>query len=399
LRFLTSNRICMNKADHVIDWMLGEGRTTGQDFVGYGEQFCARIVDAGIPISRWFCGVRTLHPLVGATGYIWHRDTGRVSEELASWGDTQSDAFIKNPVFIAAHTGQPYRCRLGTERELEYPILVNLRAAGLTDYLALPMTFSDGTRNPLSFQTDAPGGFEEDDIAALTQIAAVMSLVVEAEARERVARQVLDTYIGRRTGQRVLSGSIQRGMKETILSVVWMSDLRGFTAMTESLPQDAVLDQLNTYFEAVANAVSGQGGEILKFMGDGVLAIFEIPAADSTREKCAAALRAAFAARAAIRKINQGRGTRDKPTINWGLALDIGEVSYGNIGSPDRLDFTVIGSAVNQAARLEALGAQIGETMVISQAVAREVDVPMRDLGTHTIKGIRLPQQAFAPIN
>jgi adenylate cyclase len=222
-----------------------------------------------------------------------------------------------------------------------------------------------------------------------------MSFVVEAEMRYRVSAGLLDTYVGQRTGRRVLSGAIRRGMGETIPAVVWFSDLRGFAALAGALSNDALLDLLNAYFEAVGRAVTDAGGEVLKFLGDGMLAIFEIGDIADARAQCLAALDAAAAARDAIAALNRERG--EAPEIRWGLALDLGEVYYGNVGTPDRLDFTVIGKAVNLASRLEAIAADIGEPVVASQAFADASGVPMRDLGYHKVKGFEAPQAAFAP--
>lgn len=387
----------MSKADPVIDWMLGEGRQTDHDMKAFGRSLAERIAIAGIPITRFFWGVRTLHPLVGATGYIWQRERGEIVQRAVSWDETNSDEFQRSPILLPVASGKPFRCRLDGTEPLDHPILEELRDEGLTEYLALAMTFVDGTRNPISFQTDAPGGFEASDLEALKRIANAMSLFVETETRYRTARQLLETYVGQRTGERVLSGAIQRGMGETISAVVWFSDLRGFTTLTETLPNAALLDHLNTYFELVGAAVAAEGGEILKFLGDGVLAIFEITAQADEADRCAAALRAAQTARQAIMQENQNRTAGGAPEIGWGLALNLGDVSYGNIGTPDRLDFTVIGPAVNHAARLEALGAATGETVILSESVAQVLDMPLRDLGTHELKGVPDPQRAFAP--
>ena len=387
----------MAKEDAVISWMLGDGRQTDHDMKAFGKALAERIVAAGIPVTRLFWGVRTLHPLVGATGYIWRQDSTDVVQRAASWDETNSEEFRQSPITLPVETGKLHRFRLTGEEPLGHPILEELRNDGLTDYVVLPMTFVDGNRNPISFQTDKPEGFADDDIEALERIASVMALFVEAETRYRTARQLLSTYVGNRTGDRVLSGAIRRGMGETIRAVVWFSDLRGFTPLTETLENEALLDHLNTYFELAGAAVAAEGGEILKFLGDGILAIFEISAQADRADRCAAALRAAHAARQVIEQENLARSQRGEREIGWGLALDLGEVSYGNVGTPDRLDFTVIGPAVNHAARLETLGAELGETILVSQAVADSLDVPLRDLGSHHLKGVAGAQRAFAP--
>ncbi len=378
----------MPKEDLVISWMLGEGRQTDHDMAGFGERLCSHIVKAGIPISRTFCGVHTLHPLVGAVGYIWHRATGKVEQYSATWDHKQSDEFLHNPATRAVETGRSYRQRLDGAEVPDYDLLQELRAQGLTDYLALPMTFSDGIRNPLSFQTDAPGGFSDADIKALEQIARVVSLVVEAETRDRIARQVLETYVGRRTGEQILKGGIRRGYAETIDAVVWFSDLRGFTALTETTSRDELLQQLDAHFETLVSAIEGAGGEVLKFLGDGLLAIFEVDKSSPPDRACRAAMDAMAAA----------QSSPEGPNLSWALALDLGEVSYGNIGGATRLDFTVIGPSVNHAARLEALTGELDEPVLISEAFADALGTPLRDLGEHRLKGVAVPQRVFAPV-
>jgi adenylate cyclase len=362
----------------------------------YAATLCDRIIAAGIPIVRAFYGVRTLHPLIGAVGYIWRHGQAEAERAIASWDDTESPEFRNSPIVEVGRRGQPIRRRLGgSEGPLEYPILTRMRGEGITDYLALPMTFSDGTHNPLTFQTAAPGGFSDDDVEALQKIGRAMSLVVEAEMRLRVAWGLLDTYVGQRTGRKVLSGAIRRGTGETIPAVVWFSDLRGFTGLTDTLSPDALLAHLNAYFEIVGNAVTGAGGETLKFLGDGMLAIFEIGDDGDARERCRTALDDDAVARKAVDDANRVRGAA--PEIRWGLALDLGEVYYGNVSTPDRLDFTVIGSAVNQAARLEALAATLDEPLVVSAEFAAAYGRPLRTLDTHTLKGIAAPRPVFAP--
>jgi adenylate cyclase len=259
----------------------------------------------------------------------------------------------------------------------------------------LPLPFSHGHSYACSWATREPGGFSDTAIARIVQIMPVFSLVLEILATRRIARNLMDTYIGHSAGERVLSGEIYRGVNEPIEAVVWISDLRGFTRLSDEFAPPVVLGILNDHFERVVGAIADQGGEVLKFIGDGMLAIFEIGDIADARAQCLAALDAAAAARDAIAALNRERG--EAPEIRWGLALDLGEVYYGNVGTPDRLDFTVIGKAVNLASRLEAIAADIGEPVVASQAFADASGVPMRDLGYHKVKGFEAPQAAFAP--
>ena len=260
----------------VIDWLLHEGRTAVR-MREFGDEMCQRIVEAGIPIWRAFCAISTLHPLVAATAYLWHRDEGGTTRLTASYDMRASDAIRNSPPGQVKQTGKVIRQRLDVgDDELGWDILKEFRDAGGTDYLALPMRFSDGSINPLTFATDRPGGFSGADIAALTEIGGVLGLIVELQSARRTARLLLDTYVGTRTGQRVLSGAITRGSREDIEAVIWFTDLRGFTALTDGLARDELIKLLNDYFEITGAAVAAEGGEILKFVGDAMLAIFEV---------------------------------------------------------------------------------------------------------------------------
>jgi adenylate cyclase len=249
----------------------------------------------------------------------------------------------------------------------------------------------------MSFQSDAPAGFDDADIDALHEIVDMMAPIVETESAYRIARQVLRTYVGRRTGDRVLSGAITRGSGETIEAVIWYCDLRGFTGLTDSLPSEQLLALLNDYFEIMAGAVTEVGGEVLKFVGDAMLAIWALGEDDGDEAACCAkALAAARTARERLDARNAERNAAGLPEIQYGLALHLGEVHYGNIGAPDRLDFTVIGPAVNHAARLEKLGSDLGHPITASASVAAAAPDTLQSLGAHQLRGVAEPQEVFA---
>ncbi len=388
----------MSKAAPVIQWLMKDGRVTVHNMSDFGDRLCARINDAGIPIVRAFCGVRTLHPLVAATAYIWHRGAG-TERITATWEQTETPEFNDNPLARVSITGVPIRQRLDvSDDELDFEVFREFKREGMTDYFSLPLIFSDGSRNPMSFQTDAPAGFSDADIAGLEEIVDTMAPIVETETAYRTARQVLRTYVGRRTGDRVLSGAITRGSGETIDAVIWYCDLRDFTGLTDSLPSDQLLALLNDYFEIMAGAVTEAGGEVLKFVGDAMLAIFALTdGSDSNAAaSCAKALAAARAARERLKAHNAERRAAGLPEIRYGLALHLGEVHYGNIGAPDRLDFTVIGPAVNHAARLEKLGSDLGHPITASASVAAVAPDALHSLGAHQLRGVAEPQEVFA---
>src|SRR5262249_47619070 len=238
----------------------------------------------------------------------------------------------------------PVRCRMtGPPSATEFPIVKDLRAEGLTDYIVLSIPFADGSHKALSLATNRPDGFRDADIALFEGLVPAFAFNLEIQALQRTARTLLDTYVGRQAGSRVLDGQIQRGMGETIRAVIWLCDLRGFTSLSERLPRDELIDMLNAYFGPMCDGVEGEGGEVLKFIGEGMLGIF--PRTDKAPPACRPAPAAAGRGRARVAATNRERVGARPPPINYGIALHLGEVMYGNIGGDTRLDFTVIGPA------------------------------------------------------
>ncbi len=384
------------RTGEVVRWMLGEGRyeTRTRDF---GAEMCRRIVAAGIPIWRAMCVVETLHPQFMGTGYIWRRDADGVIRWMAEHGQETTPEFARSPFAEVQKTAMAIRRRLDLpDAPLGFEILEEFRREGATDYVALPMRFSGGEVSCISFATDRRGGFTNDDIEGLTEIAQALGLIVELQASRRIVKSLMDTYIGQRTGQRVLHGAITRGHGETIRAVIWLCDLRGFTALAERLAGDELTALLNEYFEVMAGAVVANGGEVLKFIGDGMLAIFELRENEPPADRCAGALAAARTAVAQIAQHNTARRAAGLAEIRFGLAMHLNEVYYGNIGAPDRLDFTVIGPAVNHAARLEKLAAELGRVVVTSATFAAAAPERLESLGPHRLRGVSEPQEVFA---
>jgi adenylate cyclase len=382
-------------AADVVRWMLKEGRHNTH-MRQFGDEMCRRIVAAGIPLWRGFCAVSTLHPQVAATAYVWRRDELGAKRQTASHELVQTPELTQSPFAEVRRTRRMLRRRLtDPDCPQDYPILPALREQGGTDYVAMPMVCSGGPVNVISWATDRVGGFTDSEIAALGEVAEALAIIVELQSTRRVARSLLDTYVGHRTGERVLSGAITRGSGEAIRAVIWICDLRGFTRLTDSAPRQEVIALLNDYFETVAEAVIAEGGEVLKFIGDAMLAIFEIGENRAPAEPCRAALKAARAAVSAMAARNLERAERGEERINFGLALHLGEVTYGNIGARNRLDFTVIGPAVNHAARLEKLSSELGKNVVMSASFAAAVTEPLQSLGLHQLRGVSQPQEVF----
>ena len=375
----------------VIRWLMTEGRhiTDAKSFL---ESFASRLRDAGVDVSRITTGVPVLHPQLFSTSSLWERDKG-VTERLYR-ADPSQDAILANSPIRTAYDGSPFRSRLTTPAEKrEFPILTELRRGGMTDYVVLPVPFSDGTNKALSLATSRAGGFSDDEIALFESMTPAVAVNLEIQALRRMARTLLDTYVGRQSGGRVLAGQIRRGMGETISAVIWLSDLRGFTSLSESLPRDELIEMLNNYFGPMCDAVEANGGEVLKFIGDSMLAIF--PVEPDAASACGRALGAARTARAAIEAGNLLRAASGAPQIHYGLALHVGDVMYGNIGGDARLDFTVIGPAVNLTSRIESMCKSLERCPLLSAEFARLSGVKAELLGEFALKGVGAQQPIY----
>ena len=280
----------------VIRWLMTEGRhiTDAKSFL---ECFAARLRDARVDVSRITTGVPVLHPQLFSVSSLWERDKGVTERRYRV--DPSQDAILANSPIRSAYDGNPFRSRLTTAAEQpEFPILTELRSVGVTDYVVLPVPFSDGTNKALSLATTRVDGFSDDEIALFEAMTPALAVNLEIQALRRMARTLLDTYVGRQAGGRVLAGQIRRGTGETINAVIWLSDLRGFTSLSESSPRDELIETLNRYFGPMCDAIEASGGEVLKFIGDSVLAIF--PIERDAAAACRRALEAAHAAKASI---------------------------------------------------------------------------------------------------
>lgn len=406
----------------VIDWLLQEGRQSisTQRLL---DAFCRRLMEAGLPLWRAVCGLQLLHPQIRSTSYFWRRDRAAVEMRNRLHG-SESDPGDRTSPFAVLMEGGADGMRYRLERmeaPWPYSVLGELRAEGATDYVVMTVRFATGRRNVLSLATDRPGGFSTEDLALVDSVLPAFGTVLETMALRRLSATVLDTYVGRRTGTRILSGDIRRGTGANVRAVLWYCDLRGFTSLADRLPREELIALLNGYFEAMGGAVEEHGGEILKFIGDAMLTLFpldregedgeeEEPApagpgeAGAGREAraCAKALEAAMAAISAMERLNAARAAWGQPTLRCGIALHIGDVMYGNIGSPTRLDFTVIGPAVNLVSRIEGLCAELDRTVLTSAAFAAAFadactgcGSRLAALGRHPVKGLADPVEVF----
>jgi adenylate cyclase len=379
----------------LMHWLLTDARRISDPkafLAALAEQFLVH----GIEVARLTTGVPILHPHVDSYGARWELDKG-VSERFYRLTAEALPVLENSPVKIVYSGGGSVRCDpTAPPREGEFGILADLRRDGLTDYVALSIPFSDGTSKVLTVATRRPGGFTDEEMELLEAMTPGVAVNLEVQALRLTARTLLDTYIGRQAGVRVLEGAIKRGMGETIRAVIWLCDLRGFTSLSERLPRDALIELLNAYFGRMCAALDAGGGEVLKFVGDALLGIFPILDEDPT-PVCARALAATDNAREAIAAYNAERPGTDEPRIEYGIALHIGDVMYGNIGGESRLDFTVIGPAVNLAARIEGLCRDLGRPILLSDDFVAASGLPADSLGTFKLKGLTGSRQIYAP--
>ena len=394
-------------------WAVGEG-LRGTDAATLFDCLCQRLVDAGVPLWRAFAGMRTLHPQWGGYGYTWLRHLNAIQPSQFERGDEYEQVILRGPIGhlvreaeAAAGVGDPWRDlrrRLaGPEAQIDLPLLDQLAAAGVTDYFAEIVRFgakddpSRGTGIGYSFATDSPRGFDDDDLMLLKAVLPVVSLAMMALAGHTIAASLLAAYLGDDAGRRVHSGAIERGSVESIRAVLWYADLRGSTSIADTIPGHAVVELLNEIFETLTAALRSHGGQVLKFLGDGMLATF--PLGEQGGESiCREALDAAAEAMRALDRLNSGRAAAGKPVGDVDLALHTGEVLYGNVGAADRLDFTVIGPAVNEVARIETLCEPLGHRILVSAELAAAVGDSHRlePLGSHRLRGVSEPRAIYA---
>jgi adenylate cyclase len=383
------------KLQPVVIWIIAEGRLIS-DPVRLIEGFVQVVRTAGAPVDRLMVGISTLHPQLVAWSVYWDVKEDRVEYIRRERGVMISGSYDGSPLQTVREHGTILRRRLQDIDSNDHATYHELVAAGMTDYLAVPLTFSDGRRNFVSFATLSPIGFTDDDLAKLATLPLFLGPIVEAIEQRNVAVTLLKTYVGSQTGQQILQGLIKRGDGETIRAALWYSDLRDFTMINEQLPASEVLAMLNSYFEFVAAAVTARGGEILQFIGDAILVIFRIPDHGDDRAACNAALDSAVDALDSLAVLNSRRVRAGQMAIRFGVGLHVGVVTHGNVGSLDRLGFNVVGPAVNRTARIEALTKLVGVPLLMSRELAAHSDRPVEARGAHLMKGVADPQEVFA---
>jgi adenylate cyclase len=357
------------------------------------SEFCRELVRRDLPIWRGSLLLEVLHPEVSGLLHVWTDERTVIHESVRA--NAVSEAYLNSPVRIVDETHVPFRRRLDAPAP-DLPLLDELREMGATDYVIFPLPFLDRSRTAaIAFATRESDGFTKQDLHELQVASRLLSPYAERHVLRRIAIDLLDTYVGPRTGRRIIEGRVDRGAVDLIEAAIWFTDLRGYTHLSETLPISAVIADLNAWFEVVGTVVDAHGGEILKFIGDAVLAIFPTSAEKTRESACADALAAAEDFFKRSHALNGERRATGRVPFASGLALHFGEVAYGNVGAPRRLDFTVIGPAVNLASRLQELSKALDRRVVISKAFTQCLGNPFVDLGLHRLRGVEHLQEVF----
>jgi adenylate cyclase len=379
----------------VLHWLTNDARE--ERFIdNIFAQMCLRLQRAGIPVKRATLHVQVQHPQWLGAKILWadgmcEAELTRVDHEARGRSE-----YIGSPVSEIHDGANELRENLTRDPALgrKHAVYDEMRSMGLTDYVAWPMYHTLGKRHVVTFATDRTGGFDDAQIESLLKLVPILALVSEIRVKNRLARTLLETYVGTHAGELILAGATRRGTGTTVSAAIMICDLRGFTQISDNWPRDDVIDLLNGYFDAMSEPIARHGGEILKFIGDGLLAIFPLDQPNA----CANLLNAVTEARQAMIALNEKNGETGTAPLKYGIGVHVGDVMYGNIGSSTRLDFTVIGPAVNMASRLEALTKQLGKPVLLSHAFADLVksDFDLERVGEYPVRGFNDPVELFA---
>ena len=401
----------MDEQSHseIAAWLTQAG-LAGESENAIVDGFCERCVKAGLPVGRAHVFIDTLHPVHEGRLFRWGHtlnetplmEYGRTAPHPGGTAEDElaAERWRKSPFYRMLQTGDSLlRRRVPAEGETEFAALAEIRGFGMTDYVAIINRFAaDGVIGEMdcvysSWATRNPDGFSDAHIAALQRLTPYFALAIKSVSLQRMTGTLMQTYLGRDAGQRVLSGRIVRGVTDRIDAAIWFSDLRGFTRITDTTPEQ-VIPLLNDYADVIVSAVHEHGGDVLKLIGDGTLAMFT---ADGRERACSAALAAAIAAREGVAKLNERRGGNGLPVTDMYLGLHVGEVFYGNVGSMERLDFTVVGPAVNEASRIAAMCRSADQPMLASAAFAEVGAIRRRlvSVGRYALRGVGKPQELF----
>ena len=381
--------------DDIVHW-LTNGTREERFIDNIFAELCMRLQQAGIPVKRATLHFLIHHPQWLGARMTWADGMREATIERVDYDVRGRSEYIGSPANEIHEGATEVRENLERDPSLgrKHALYDEMRAKGLTDYVAWPLYHTLGKRHLVTFATDRPGGFSEAHVARLSKLMPFLALVSEIRIKNRLARTLLETYVGSHAGEMVLAGATRRGSGTTVRAAIMICDLRDFTRISDNWPRDDVIDLLNSYFDALSEPIARHGGEILKFIGDGLLAIFPL----TQPSACADLLRAVAEARQALAALSENNGATGRAPLDYGIGVHVGDVMYGNIGSRTRLDFTVIGPAVNMASRLEALTKQLGRKVLLSRAFADLVqgEFDLERVGEHPVRGFNEPIELFA---
>ena len=380
-------------ATHLIRWLLTDG-TKFQATHELLKATCTHLRHMGIPVDRAFVGSVVSHPQVSGMSSVYEHPTQTsrdrlVPNEIVARGLQQSDS----PIGHTLHTNQSLRAQLELGQTYKMQDLQELRDSGYTDYVAFPLLLHAQPTGAVAFATMRGGGFTDEDVSTLEQLTPALSIVVAQQTSERIQLELLQNYLGRDAGKKVYEGKVHRGESQNIRAAILLTDLRGYTQANHHHPPEVILSLLNDVFDIAVRAIHTCEGQVLKFLGDGLLAIFADAPANIA---CDRAFVASTRIHHALYELNLRRKRQQRPALNLGVGLHYGDVLYGNVGASNRQDFTVIGSAVNVAARIESLSSQLDEPTLTSAEFASFVGHKLQSKGKHQIRGIPHPLELFA---
>lgn len=383
-----------SKERAVLDWLIHE--THGQRYIdNLFVELCERLRASGVPLARATMHFRTNNPEWLGARLLWR--VGLVEADIVTfgYGIEVTTQFLLSPAYELYNGADEVRQDLrAQDHARRYPLFAELRAEGMTDYIAWPLQHTLEKRHIVTFASDAADGFSAADVRILRDILPILALVSEVRIKNILARTLLQTYVGPHASEEILAGATTRGSGVTLHAAILICDLRDFTAISNLWPRDDVIELLNGYFDALCEPIERHGGEILKFMGDGLLAVFPLSQPDA----CKNLLLAIRQSELAMIELNTRNEALGRPVLRYGMGVHVGDVMYGNIGSKKRLDFTAIGPAVNVASRLETLTKTLHRPVLLSRDFVEiagcldEVD----GLGPHAIRGMEEPVDVFA---
>jgi adenylate cyclase len=387
-----SERPSHDTVDAIAAWLIGPARLIGSAPQAFDE-YAWRLHAAGLPVLRVTMHCGTLHPQFLGSAYVWWRNTAQTQEIMVLHEVVDVVPYEENLVARVRNGGETVRRRLvGPDAKLDFPILHDVKDQGGVEYFAFPVPSVYGS-HMVSYTTDRPSGFSDEEIARLRAVSDRLAILADTHIQRQIAENVLIAYLGPQTGPMVLAGKIRRGTGDTINAVLWSSDVRSFTAFSDRVPGQQVIAKLDQIFDVQARAIAKHGGEILKFIGDGLLAIFPVDAPEQAAQAAAEALTAATEALESVQAL--GPRSPGEAPFKMVIALHYGSAIYGNIGAADRLDFTVIGPDVNLVSRIEAVAKSLDLPLVVSDDFARAYSAPLRSLGQHKLRGLEQPHELF----